>query len=48
MLPTTGASASRGFPEVELTDGLRWIRDHEAARGLAQWPRMIMRSPLTD
>jgi GNAT superfamily N-acetyltransferase len=35
-------------PEVELTDGLRWIRDHEAARGLAQWPRVIMRRPLTD
>jgi GNAT superfamily N-acetyltransferase len=35
-------------PERELTEGLRRIRDHEAARGLAQWPRVIMRRPLTD
>jgi GNAT superfamily N-acetyltransferase len=38
----------RIVPEVELTDGLRRIRDHEAAHGLAAWPRVTMRRPLTE
>ncbi|MDP9341349.1 MAG: GNAT family N-acetyltransferase [Actinomycetota bacterium] len=33
--------------DVEVTDGLRRIRDHEAAHGLAEWPRVTMRRPLT-
>ncbi len=32
--------------EAQMTDGLRCIREHEAARGLAAWPRVTMRRPL--
>ena len=35
----------RVLAESELTDGLRRIREHEAARGLAAWPRVTMRRP---
>lgn len=30
----------------QLSSGLRRIREHEAARGLAKWPRVTMRRPL--
>lgn len=30
----------------QLSEGLRRIREHEAARGLARWPRVIMRRPV--
>ena len=29
----------------QMTEGLRRVRDHEQARGLAQWPRVTMRRP---
>jgi len=32
--------------EHELTEGLRRVREHEAARGLAAWPRVTMRRRL--
>jgi GNAT superfamily N-acetyltransferase len=32
--------------EDQITEGLRRIRDHEQARGLAKWPRVTMRRPL--
>ncbi len=32
--------------EADISDGLRRIREHEQARGLARWPRVIMRCPL--
>lgn len=31
--------------EAQMTAGLRSIRAHEAARGLAMWPRVTMRRP---
>jgi GNAT superfamily N-acetyltransferase len=36
------------LPEVELTEGLRRIRDHEGARGLDAWPRVAMRRPVVS
>lgn len=30
------------LPEDQLTDGLRAIRAHEAAKGLDRWPRVVM------
>jgi ribosomal protein S18 acetylase RimI-like enzyme len=33
-------------PEAEITDGLRRISEDEAAHGLSQWPRVVMRRPL--
>ncbi|MGH3833592.1 MAG: GNAT family N-acetyltransferase, partial [Pseudonocardiaceae bacterium] len=30
----------------DISDGLRRIREHEQARGLARWPRVTMRRPL--
>lgn len=36
------------IPEAQLTEGLRRIREHEDARGLANWPRVIMRRPVGD
>lgn len=32
--------------EDQMTEGLCRIRDHEQARGLAQWPRVTMRRPV--
>ena len=29
--------------EDQIGDGLRRIREHEQARGLARWPRVTMR-----
>ncbi|WP_166356149.1 GNAT family N-acetyltransferase [Phytoactinopolyspora limicola] len=37
----------RVLADGELTDGLRRIREEEAARGLDAWPRVVMRRPLT-
>jgi ribosomal protein S18 acetylase RimI-like enzyme len=34
------------MPEEEITEGLRRIREHEQARGLARWPRVTMRRPI--
>ncbi len=34
------------MPEDEITEGLRRIREHEQARGLARWPRVTMRRPI--
>lgn len=31
------------IPDAQLTGGLRRIREHERARGLTTWPRVIMR-----
>ena len=36
------------MPEAQLTEGLRRIREHEQARGLAGWPRVIMRRPVDE
>lgn len=33
--------------EVDLSDGLRRIRRREEASGLAAWPRVVMRRPVT-
>lgn len=30
----------------QITEGLRRIREHEQARGLAKWPRVTMRRPV--
>ncbi len=41
--------ARAGFvvvPDDELPQGLRAVRDAEAARGLDRWPRVAMRRPL--
>jgi ribosomal protein S18 acetylase RimI-like enzyme len=35
------------MPEDQITGGLRRIREHEQARGLARWPRVTMRRLLT-
>ncbi|MGH4026554.1 MAG: GNAT family N-acetyltransferase [Pseudonocardiaceae bacterium] len=35
-------------PDAQLTEGLRRIREHEQERGLATWPRVIMRRPVDD
>lgn len=32
--------------EVEWPEGLRRIRDHEGAKGLDAWPRVVMRRPV--
>lgn len=32
--------------EDQITEGLRRIREHEQARGLARWPRVTMRRPV--
>ena len=32
--------------EADISDGLRRIRDHEQARGVARWPRVTMRRPV--
>lgn len=36
----------RIMAEDQITDGLRRIREHEQARGLATWPRVTMRRPV--
>lgn len=38
----------RVIPDAQLSEGLRRIRDDEQARGLATWPRIIMRRPVSD
>lgn len=38
----------RVIPEAQLTDGLRRIREHEQARGLTTWPRVLMRRPVGE
>jgi hypothetical protein len=37
----------RVLVEAELTQGLRGIRDAEAAHGLDRWPRVCMRRELS-
>jgi ribosomal protein S18 acetylase RimI-like enzyme len=32
--------------EAQITTGLRRIREHEQARGLARWSRVVMRRPV--
>ncbi len=32
--------------EDQISDGLRRIREHEEAHGLARWPRVTMRRPV--
>lgn len=34
--------------EDQIGDGLRRIREHEAAHGLTRWPRVAMRREITD
>ncbi|MGI8428011.1 MAG: GNAT family N-acetyltransferase [Solirubrobacteraceae bacterium] len=36
----------RAIDEAQITPGLRRIREHETARGLARWPRVTMRRPV--
>jgi GNAT superfamily N-acetyltransferase len=36
----------RIMTEDQITEGLRRIREHEQARGLARWPRVTMRRPV--
>ena len=38
----------RILTEDQISEGLRRIREHEAARGLARWPRVTMRRPVGD
>lgn len=37
----------RVLTEEEMTEGLRSVREHEAARGLDAWPRVTMLRPRT-
>jgi len=37
----------RVMTEDQMTSSLCRIREHEAARGLARWPRVTMRRPIT-
>ena len=32
--------------EDQMTEGLRRVRDHEQARGLAKWPRVTTARPV--
>jgi GNAT superfamily N-acetyltransferase len=36
------------IPDAQLTGGLRRLREHEQARGLDTWPRVVMRRPVGD
>jgi ribosomal protein S18 acetylase RimI-like enzyme len=38
----------RIMAEDQITEGLRRISDHEQARGLAKWPRVTMRRPVSS